>query len=427
MNKRADLNGKNQAPSRMSDPEQLRQLLFPMVVGIAATKDELSAFVHRAGLAALEAILRDDAATIAGPKGLHQVERTHHHWGTTRTELPLGGRRVTVTRPRIRRRGGGEEVLPTLAHLRGTDPLPERVVNQILVGVSTRDYERSLDPLPPGTRARGASKSASSRHVVSRTKAKVKEYMTRPLGDVQLAALMIDGLNVGSNTVVVALGIGHDGVKTPLGIWTGSTENARVCTELLGNLTSRGLKVEQRILCVIDGGKGIRKALADVFGDLALIQRCQVHKTRNVRDHLRKDRQLRVGRLMNDAYRSASADTARKRLRSLVSWLERNGEDGAANSLREGLEETLTVLKLKLPSTLSRSLSTTNPIENMIGSVRTVTRNVKRWRDGDMARRWTALGVLHAQDGFRKIKGHKDLPMLIRTLATAIDQKENVA
>jgi transposase-like protein len=276
--------------------------------------------------------------------------------------------------------------------------------------------------------ARGASKSAASRHIVTRTAAKVKEYMNRPLDELKLVALLLDGINIGEHTVVVALGVGHDGTKTPLGIWLGSTENARVCTELLGNLTSRGLKVEERILCVIDGGKGIRKALVDVFGNLALIQRCQVHKTRNVRDHLSKDRQLRVGRLMNDAYRSAKADTARKRLRALVSWLDNNGEEGAAASLREGLEETLTVMKLGLPPTLARSFSTTNAIENMLGTVRRVTRNVKRWSGGDMARRWTALGVLHAKESFRRIKGHKDLPALVRALATtAVDHGENAA
>jgi putative transposase len=301
-------------------------------------------------------------------------------------------------------------------------------VDQILAGVSTRGYERSLEPTPPDVQARGASKSAASRHIVTRTAAKVKEYMNRPLDELKLVALLLDGINIGDHTVVVALGVGHDGTKTPLGIWLGSTENARVCTELLGNLTTRGLKVEARILCVIDGGKGIRKALVDVFGDLALIQRCQVHKTRNVRDHLSKDRQLRVGRLMNDAYRSAKADTARRRLRSLVSWLDNNGEEGAAASLREGLEETLTVMKLGLPSTLARSFSTTNAIENMLGTVRRVTRNVKRWSGGDMARRWTALGVLHAKESFRRIKGHKDLPVLVRALATtAVDQGENAA
>jgi transposase-like protein len=429
MTTKADLTGKKQGRRgpNLADAEQLRQLLFPMVVGIAATRSELGAFVQRAGLTALEAILRDDAEAIAGPKGRHQAERTHHHWGTTRTELPLGGRRVAVTRPRVRRRNGREEVLPTLARLRGTDPLPDRVVDQILAGVSTRSYERSLEPTPPDVQARGASKSAASRHIVTKTAAKVKEYMNRPLDELKLVALLLDGINIGDHTIVVALGVGHDGTKTPLGLWLGSTENARVCTELLGNLTSRGLKVEDRILCVIDGGKGIRKALVDVFGSLALIQRCQVHKTRNVRDHLSKGRQLRVGRLMNDAYRSAKADTARRRLRSLVSWLDNNGEEGAAASLREGLEETLTVMKLGLPSTLARSFSTTNAIENMLGTVRRVTRNVKRWSGGDMARRWTALGVLHAKESFRRIKGHKDLPVLVRALATTTVDRGEIA
>lgn len=409
---------------------ELRQMLFPMVAGIAATRTELLGWVHGIGLAALQELLRDDAEAIAGPKGAHQDGRTHNHWGTAPTELALGGRRVVVQRPRVRSRRGREELLPTLAHLRGSDPLPERVMNQILVGVSTRGYDRSLEPAPAGVRSRGTSRSAVSRHLVARTSRGVRDQLARRLDDVRLAALMLDGINVAEHTVVVALGITVEGRKVPLGLWVGSTENARVCTDLLQNALDRGLKVEDPILCVIDGGKGIRKALRDVLGDLAVVQRCQVHKLRNVRDQLPDHRHLHVTRVMRDAYRSGTADVARRRLRALASWLERNGEETAAASLREGLEETITVLKLALPPTLRRSLSTTNSVENLVGTVRKVTRNVKRWRGADMARRWAALGVRHAEQRFRHFRGFKDLPVLVaalKRLHPSVDAQEQLA
>ena len=200
-----------------------------------------------------------------------------------------------------------------------------------------------------------------------------------------------------------------------------------MCTALLQDLLRRGLRVDGRLLCVIDGGKGIRKALVDVLGDLAVIQRCQLHKRRNLKDHLPKTAQLHVDRVMREAYASTRADTARKRLRSLVSWLENNGHEDAGASLREGMEETLTVLKLELPASLRRSLSTTNAIESMLSSVRRVSRNVKRWKGGSMVRRWAAMGVIAAQKRFRRIKGHRDMNALIKALRQQTDLTEQVA
>jgi transposase-like protein len=295
------------------------------------------------------------------------------------------------------------------------DPLPDRVLEQIVLGVSTRGYGQSLESVPAGARSRGTSKSAASRHLVARTRQRLRQDLCRRLDDVELIALMLDGIEVAKQTLVVALGITVGGTKVPLGLVQGSTENATLCTTLLQDLLARGLKVNERILCVIDGGKGIRKALSDVFGDLAVVQRCQVHKRRNVREHLSDKRESYVLGVMSEAYKSTSADVARKRLRALASWLERNGEEDAAGSLREGLEETLTVLKLGLPPTLRRSLSTTNSIENMLGTVRRVTRNVKRWQ-GDMRKRWTGLGILAAEKKFRRFRGHAHLPMLVRAL-----------
>ena len=182
------------------------------------------------------------------------------------------------------------------------------------------------------------------------------------------------------------------------------------------DLLERGLRVDESILCVVDGGKGIRKALVDVLGDLAVIQRCQIHKLRNLRSYLPKSRHAYVLQTMKEAYKSKSADKARKKLRALVSWLERNGYDEAAGSLREGMEETLTVVKLALPESLRKSLATTNSIENLNGTIRRVSRNVKRWKSPSMIRRWTALGVVTAEKKFRRIKGYRHMGALVQAL-----------
>ena len=223
-------------------------------------------------------------------------------------ELSFGGRRIQVSRPRVRSKSGEEASLPHFEAFREEDPLPERVLNQILVGVSTRNYESSLDKPSAKLKSRGTSKSAASRHLVSQTTKKLEEYLSRRLEEFELAALMMDGLEVAGQTVVVTLGITIDGTKVPLGIWLGSTENSRVCTAMLQNLLERGLRVDESILCVVDGGKGIRKALVDVLGDLAVIQRCQLHKLRNLRSYLPKSRHAYVLQTMKEAYKCKSAD-----------------------------------------------------------------------------------------------------------------------
>ena len=310
---------------------QVGQILLPMIAGIAATKADLTEWVYEQGLTALHLLLKEDAEEIAGPKGKHEKGRTHNHWGSTNGELSFGGRRIQVSRPRVRSKSGEEASLPHFEAFREEDPLPERVLNQILVGVSTRNYESSLDKPAAKLKSRGTSKSAASRHLVSQTTQKLEEYLSRRLESFELAALMMDGLEVAGQTVVVTLGITIDGTKVPLGIWLGSTENSRVCTAMLQDLLERGLRVDESILCVVDGGKGIRKALVDVLGDLAVIQRCQIHKLRNLRSYLPKSRHAYVLQTMKEAYKSKSADKARKKLRALVSWLERNGYDRSFN------------------------------------------------------------------------------------------------
>lgn len=408
---------------RRAEKDQVRQgqgafrALLPLIAGMAETKQELLHWVHGVGMRALEELFESEAEALTGRKGKHQALRTHHRWGATKTQLPLGGRRVQVTRPRIRRKSGGEERLSVVDWFREADALPERVVQQILLGVSTRGYGSSLEAIKPAEHPRGTSKSSAARHLQGRMRATMRAQLDERLDEVQLAALMIDGLAIGGGTIVVALGITVEGTKKPLGLWQGSTENATVCTALLQNLFDRGLAIAGPILCVIDGGKGLRKALQDVLGDRGVIQRCQIHKRRNVLAHLPKKAHGNVARLLTEAYHGDNVALSRKRLKSLVAWLEGQGHDGAAASLREGLDETLTVVTLKLSDSLRRSLSSTNAIENTLGTVRRVTRNIKRWRGGDMAKRWTAIGLREAEKRFRRIKGYRDLPKLLQTLA----------
>jgi putative transposase len=397
----------------------LAPLVEPMLAGMTTTRQHLLAWVHAQGLAALDELFRAEAVALAGPKGRHHPERTHHHWGTAATELTFGGRRLQVRRPRVRQTTGGEATLPSVAAFRDRDPLTARMMQQLLAGVSTRQYEASLEAPPGGRRSRGSSKSAVSRTVVRRTRQRLHEYLTRRLEGLEVVALFLDGVVVAGQTVIVALAITRDGGKVPVGLRLGSTENAVLCTELLQDLLARGLSLEGRMLWVIDGGKGVRKALGDVFGDAAVIQRCQLHKARNLAALVPKARQAYVRTSLRRAYRAVSAAAARQQLTALATWLERNGHADAAASVHEGLEDTLTVLKLGLPPTLRRFFATTNCIENLIGTLRHVTRNIKRWRDGDMRRRWIGLGLLRAAERFRRIKRHGELGVLVTALGAA--------
>jgi transposase-like protein len=411
----------------------MQQLMLPLLVAMDATKKGLLAFVQQMGMVALQELLAIEAAQIAGPKGKHVVGRTHHHWGTGATPVCFGGRNVSVPYPRVRERGKGknrEVTLPSIDALRDGDPLSARVAEQIVLGVSTRGYEESLEPIDESITARGASKSNASRALIENTAEKLAEFVSRKLDDLDLVAMFIDGIEFAGHSVIIALGVTIDGKKTPLGIWAGSTENSVVAIALLSNLVERGLRVDDAVLFVIDGGKAIRKALRDVFGDRAIVQRCQVHKARNVRGHLPESRRAYVAKQMRDAYNSTSAATAKKKLMQLASWLDSNGETSAAESLREGLDETLTVLRLELPRTLRRSFATTNAIENMNGSLRRISRNVKRWRDEKMIRRWVALGIVEAEKKFRRVKGHQQMSALVAALrpsTNAVATEKNVA
>lgn len=335
-------------------------------------------------------------------------------------EVTLGGRRVAVERPRVRSADGRVELpLATYAHFADRDPLTAAVLERMLAGVSTRRDRRTQEPVGEAVEngARSSSKSAVSRQFVARTRENLEALMRRRLDDVRLAALMVDGIDLKGRTNVVALGITTDGVKIPLGLWEGSTENAAVATALLSDLVERGLDVEQGVLYVLDGAKALRKAVRDVLGVDTPVQRCVRHKERNVCDHLPECDRPAVKQRLRSAWKLDDHAAALERLRTLAAELDRS-HPGAAASLREGLDETLTLQRLGIRGSLKTTLASTNPCESMIECVRRTSRNVKRWQSGEMALRWTAAGMLEAERQFRRIIGYRDLA----TLAVAIER-----
>ncbi|MBV8195882.1 MAG: IS256 family transposase [Candidatus Dormibacteraeota bacterium] len=377
----------------------------------------LHEFVIAAGTAALHAVLEHERTHAVGPRYAHLPSRSAYRAGTAPGELVLGGRRVTVRRPRARKRDGREIALPTWAAFAAEDPLHERAVEQALVGVSTRSYARSLEPVPDELDTRGTSKSAVSRRFVAATEKQMAEWLGRDLGAIDLVVLMIDGVYIGDDHVLlVALGFDAQGTKHVLGVREGATENAASCTALLTDLRERGLRTDRAILAVIDGAKALAKAVRDVFGPRALIQRCQVHKSRNVTDQLPDELRPSVKQAMRDAYACPDAARAKRTLTNLVRRL-RDEHPGAAASLEEGLDETLTVKRLAIPAQLERRLSTTNAIENVIGSMRRIAARVKRWRDGKMILRWTVAAIADAATRFRRITGASGgMTQLVRAL-----------
>ena len=379
-----------------------------------AAKEGLLALSVGVGLGVLHELMEAEIDEVVGPKGRHILDRVAVRHGHEDGEVTLGGRRVPVNRPRARTADGEHEVeLATYAHFAARDRLTDVMLERMLVGVSTRRYARTGEPVGSEIDAvsRSTSKSAVSREFVSRTRENLVELMSRPLGDLRLTALMLDGIDLKGRCCVVALGIVTDGTKHPLGLWDGSTENATVATTLLANLVERGLDVEQGMLVVIDGAKALRKAVHDVLGVHTPVQRCVRHKERNVLGHLSERDQPLVRRRLRAAWALDDHDRALDQLRTLADQLARS-HPGAAASLREGMAETLTVTRLGVRGRLKRTLASTNPCESMIDTVRRVARNVKRWQNGDMCLRWTAAGMLEAQKQFRKIIGYTDLAKL---------------
>ena len=383
-------------------------------------REGLLALAVGAGLQVMATLMQADVAAVAGPRGKHNPDRVGVRHGTERGSVTLGGRRVPVDRPRVRAAdGSGELAVPGYELFSSTEILGKMAMERMLGGLSTRRYGVGLEPVGATVEAvsSATSKSAVSRRFVAMTETALGELLAADLHELDLVALMVDGVHFADHLCIVALGIDINGVKHPLAIVEGSTENATLVRTLMVDLRERGLDVTRPILAVLDGSKALRAAVLDVF-DTPVIARCQLHKIRNVRDHLPQRLRGPVEARMRDAYHADSALDAQSLLEVLARELDKT-HPGAAGSLREGLTETLTVLRLGVPPTLARTLRSTNAIESMISICREHAKNVKRWKDGTMALRWCAAGMVEAGKQFRRVNGHLHL----QTLRAALENE----
>lgn len=377
-------------------------------------------FCLTAGIEALEQMLCEDAQRLAGPRHSRERERASHRWGTTHGPVGFHGGKVDVLRPRVRSCEGHEVQLPSWRAAQAEDWLGRWAMNLMLINVSTRKLRRAVglpDGDVPAVAGDGTSKSAASRRFVALSAERMATWMASDLSQLDLLVIQIDGLHIGDDLVLVAaLGIDGDGNKHPLGLVEGATENAAVVQALVDNLIERGLDPKVCRLFIVDGAKALTKAIRATFGRHTPIQRCQIHKARNVIERLPKPLHASVRKTLRQAWELDDADKAERLLRNLARRLEPKAP-GVGRSILEGLDEMLTVNRLGLPAQLRRSLACTNSIENMMGTVRRVCRNVKRWKNADMALRWTAAGMMEAAKGFRRLKAHKQLPILKAALA----------
>jgi transposase-like protein len=342
-----------------------------------------------AGQKVLAALMESDRIALCGAKGVPDAQRRAVRGGSTASQVVLGGQRIAVRRPRARSLSDGELTLPSFEWAANGDPLDAATMAAIAAGVSTRRYASTQEPVSPAHQPSAASKSAVSRRFVQLSQEQLAQWLARPLGELDLPVVMIDGIHFRDRVILLAIGIDAQGNKHVLGLREGSTEAARVVASLLSDLIDRGLDAQRMRLWVVDGGKALRKAIVQTFGATALIQRCQEHKRRNVLEHLPEDMHASVKRALKDAWSASDAELGRRQLQRLANSLQAK-HPGAAASLREGLEETMTVQELGITGALYRTLRTTNPIENLNGSVARYCRNVKRWGDGQMVLRWVA-------------------------------------
>jgi len=395
-------------------PEEIR-LAMTDIAG--AAREGLMAMSVAAGMAVMRALFEAEIAEVAGPKGKHDLNRAAVRHGAGKGSVTLGGRRVPVDRPRARTVDGHEVPLTSYTHFAADDMLTRVVMERMLAGVATRRHSRVAEPV--GTvvdkEAKSTSRSAISRRFVKQTETALAELMARDLTGEDIKVLLLDGEHMAERCVVAALAITADGTKKPVGLWDGSTENKTVVRSLLADLVERGLTVDDGLLVVIDGAKALAAAVREVFGAKAAIQRCTLHKRRNVADHLPDKEQAWVDAKLVKAFAHADPDTGLANAKSLAAQLEKN-YPSAASSLREGLEEMFTVARLGIHGRLAKTLTTSNPIESMISIARTTNRNVTRWRDGQMVLRWTAAGMLNAERSFRRIKGYQQMPQLVDAL-----------
>ncbi len=419
--------GKKIPVLRVAEPAAAARLAgLPLEASIAladvagSIKDGLLAFASTTGLLVMQQMMEAELVERIGPKHARISARAGNRHGTTSGSVVLGGRRIRTERPRGRTREGTEIVLDTWAAFASDELLDQVAMERMLAGVATRRHADVAEPIGEALEARSSAtgRSAVSRRFVRATQRALDELMARDLSGLDVAVLMVDGIVVASQCCVAALVITTDGRKVPVGLYLGDTENKTVVTDLLADLGARGLSAERGLLVVIDGGKALARAVDTVFGEHALVQRCTLHKRRNVAGYLSKETAGRIDRRLAQAFNHPDPATGLARAKAIAAELEADHPDAAA-SLREGLSDMFTVRRLGVDGRLARTLTNTNCIESMISVARTTMGNVKRWRDGRMKKRWVAAGMLEAERSFRRVKGCTAMPVLVAALRGA--------
>lgn len=399
------------------------QLSLPIAEVLAEVEDSLESVAGKAGLLIIRALLEDEVDRTVGDRYEHVAQREAFRHGHERGYVVFAGRKVSVQRPRARTVDGKEVPLKRYAMFQASGRLQRAVAQRVVRGVSTRNYAGALDAVCDGY---GIGRSSVSRHWKAASQKQLKELMERPLGDLDLVAMLIDGIEFHGTLIVAAIGFAADGKKHVLGLWQGATENSTVCTALLEDLVDRGLPTDRSYLFVLDGSKALCKGVRRVFGERAVVQRCQVHKERNVLSYLPEKYQGTVRQRLRAAWSLTEYSKAKAALLKTVDYLG-DLSVSAQHSLEEGLEETLTLHRLNIPHRLRRSLRTTNAIENCFSSTRHLCRNVRHWKDGEMAARWAATMMLAAERKFRRVTAHYEMPFLLAALGRVMAREEVVA
>jgi putative transposase len=395
------------------------QMILPMADIVGLLQDGVGHLLREAGLALMNLVMEEEVRHLAGERHEQHPDRRAHRWGKEDGYCVVDGQRVPLKRTRLRTKENREQRLGSYELFQRSAPLQQGVWDTMMRGLSTRNYGAVVKEF---SEAYGIEKSAVSENFIEASREKVKQLMERPLGELRLCAVLIDGTPFKDRQMIVALGIGCDGRKAVLGLREGATENAAVVGELLSDLLARGLDFGVPRLYILDGGKALATAVRRHAGEAAFIQRCQVHKKRNVLDHLPEEHKAGVRRKLQNAYAMKEHEPAKRALAQLHRELM-DLNPSAARSLEEGMEETLTVHKLGVPDQLRRTLACTNVIESAFSIVETVCRNVKRWRKGDQIERWVGSGLLVAERQFRKVIGYRQIPLLLSSMANAVSKK----
>jgi Transposase and inactivated derivatives len=411
-----------QLEAMAADGNPAVQMVLPMAEMVGWLRKGVGELIRQAGLQLMDLLMQEEVRELVGERSRPQPDRTASRWGKERGYCVVMGQKVRVSRPRVRTTDDQEVRLGSYEMFHRGEPLTETVWEKLMLGLSTRKYGQAVRQF---SEAYGLEKSAISEHFIEASRTKLKEMMERRLDKMRLCALLIDATPFEGQQMVAALGIGQDGRKTILGIRQGATENATVVGELMGELANRGLDFSEPRLYVLDGGKALHAAVKKYAGESAPIQRCQVHKRRNVLDHLTDEQKPLVAKKLNVAYALEDHAAAKQALKQLHRELM-DLNPSAARSLGEGMEETLTVHRLHVPMQLRKTLASTNVIESAFSIVERVCSNVKRWHPGDQRERWVGSGLLVAEKQFRRVQGHKQIPNLLRELESLVPSKSEV-